>query len=220
MDSRAKAMEDLDLIRKMMERGGKFTAISGRGIAISGVIGLAGAAATGLLLRSVVLAGPTLGASDTDILPLVSRLAAIWAVVLLAALAVNFFYIHQKARRMGYSMGSGIARRLYYAAGPALCAGGVLTLYLMQRRQLDAIPGAWLLCYGLAVIAGSGVSIAALRIMGGFVLVLGAATLLFAPQWGLIALGLGFGVAHVVFGLAIGRGGRAPEASGAEADQS
>ena len=188
-----------------MDRGGKFTAISGRGMALSGLFGLLGAVATGMLLGSGRLAGPRLGATEAALLPLISKITAIWATVLIAALAASFIYIRQKAKRLGYSLRWGIARRLYYAALPALCAGGVLTLYFIKSRQLDSIPGAWLVCYGLAVMAGSTVSIAALRLMGGCFLALGAVALLFTPEWGLVALGLGFGLTHIIFGIAIER---------------
>ncbi len=83
MDQRAIAAENLELIRKMMGSGGRFTAISG--LALSGLVDLAGA---------------------------------------------------------------------------------VFTIYFLRTNQLHSIPGAWLACYGLAVIAGSAVSLAALRLMG------------------------------------------------------
>ncbi len=214
MDERAIAAENLELIRKMMERGGRFTAISGLGIALSGVVGAAGVVATAFLIRSPTLPGIlTLGPLSrfslliTPSTPFLRRpmqeVIVVWSVVLLAALAINYIFIRRKARRLGYSLRFGVARRFYYAVFPALFAGAVFTFYFLHTRQLESIPGAWLICYGLAVISGSAVSLAALRLMGSCFLLLGAVTLLFVPAWGPVALGLGFGFTHIIFGIVI-----------------
>jgi hypothetical protein len=86
---------------------------------------------------------------------------------------------------------------------PAMAAGGVLTAVLFRAGEFGFLPGAWMLLYGAGVVAGGSASVRVVPLMGGCFMALGAATLLAAGMPRDIALAVGFGGVHIVFGTII-----------------
>jgi hypothetical protein len=88
---------------------------------------------------------------------------------------------------------------------PPALAGIVLTLALWRWEATGLIPGAWLLLYGVAVVAGGTFSVRVVPLMGVCFMVLGALGLLLAPGSGNALMAVGFGGLHIVFGILIAR---------------
>lgn len=127
---------------------------------------------------------------------------SIWLPEAFVALAISGAANAAKARRLGVPLWSGSFRKLMWGLAPALMAGALLTLALIDQGARIVIPGMWLAVYGAGAAAGGMFSVRALRWMGLTVLGLGGAALL-APHLGLAMMALGFGAVHVVFGLDI-----------------
>ena len=180
------ALESLRVIRDAMERAGAFTAVPGWGTVWIGATALAAAAAA---------------ARTPD--------AAWWLAVWLAEAAVagtiSAVTIGTKARRVGLSLRSAVARKFALAFLPALVAGAIMTWFLAAHGLGGALPGTWLLCYGAAVAAGGAFSVRIVPLMGLSFMALGIAALAAPPGWGDAFLGAGFGGLHLGFGLAIAR---------------
>jgi hypothetical protein len=84
-------------------------------------------------------------------------------------------------------------------------AGIVLTAALWQAGATELVPGAWLLLYGVAVVAGGTFSVRVVPLMGVCFMVLGTISLLVGSGSGNTLLALGFGGLHLVFGSIIAR---------------
>jgi hypothetical protein len=180
-------MEDLRFIRQTMENGNAFTAVPGWGGVGMGVTALAAAAiAAGRATPEAWL--------------------GVWAAEAVVAAGIGAWAIERKARRVGLPVLSGTGRKVLLGFTPPALAGIVLTAALWQAGAIGLIPGAWLLLYGVAVVAGGTFSVRVVPLMGVCFMTLGILALLLLPDAGNTLLALGFGGLHVVFGAIIARG--------------
>ncbi|MDF1504434.1 hypothetical protein [Roseisolibacter sp. H3M3-2] len=183
----ARAMDNLSFIRSTMERAAGVTAVSGWGMAATGVVG----AAAGLLAPR---------APDPA-----SRLI-VWLVAAPIALTASVVGAVWKAHREGdLPTLTGAARKLALAFLPPMCAGALLTLALWRADAMALLPAVWLLLYGTAVAAAGAFSVRAVPAMGAAFLALGAVAVLGPAAWGDALLLAGFGGLHLVFGPYIAR---------------
>ena len=181
-----RAMEDLRFIRRTMENGNTFTAVPGWGGVGMGITALAAAA----IAAGRATPEGWLGA---------------WAAEAVVAAGIGAWAVASKARRVGLPVLSGTGRKVLLGFTPAALAGIVLTVALWQAGAIRLIPGAWLLLYGVAVVAGGTFSVRVVPLMGVCFMALGALALLLMPDAGDTLMALGFGGLHVVFGVYIAR---------------
>jgi len=181
-----RAIADLRFIRETLATATAFTALSGLGFVAIGI--------------GALLAFGIAGRMDDP----VSRLA-VWVADAALSVGIGAVSSAWKARRLGQSLLSGPMRKFLMGLAPAILAGAVLTGAALQWGAIDRLPAVWLLLYGCGLIAAGAFSVAAVPIMGGGFLLLGA-TAAFAPAaWGQALLASGFAGLHVVFGLLIAR---------------
>ncbi len=177
------AERNLQFIRETMERSTRFTAVSGTGGILMGSVGLTAAALARLQA------------------PGSRAWIAIWLVAAAVAAPIGGWAMWRKSRRTGVPLAGVPARKFALCFFPVVVAGVVLT-WTLVRLAPEVLPAAWLSLYGAAVMAGGAFSVPALPAMGAGFLVLGAVAGLF-PATGNLALGLGFGVLQVGFGVYI-----------------
>ncbi len=180
------AADQLAFIRDTMVRAGRFTSVSGVGMIVSGVLGS----------TASVLTPRTTTPEERLVLWLGAAAVAIPLVLIAMA---------RKARRSGQSLRTGPARTFALAFVPALVAGALLTAALVRAAAWDLLPGAWLTCYGAAVVSGGAFSVRAVPIFGALLLAIGAAALLLPAVTHIWLLGTGFGALHLLFGFFIAR---------------
>ena len=180
-----RAMDDLRYIRRTMERGQAFTAVPGWGGVAMGMTALAAA----------VIAW---GRSDPD------AWLTVWLVEAAVAVAVGVTAIRAKARRSGTSILTGAGRKFLLSFLPAATAGVILTGALWRAQAYDLMPGAWLLVYGVSVVAAGTFSVRIVPVMGLAFMALGTVAL-FAPGPPDLWLAAGFGGLHIGFGAVIAR---------------
>lgn len=178
-----RAMDNLQYIRKTMERSSAFTAVSGGALVLMGAVALV---AWGLS-RDVSL----------------DRWVAVWMSAAAFAIVIATSATAWKARRSGEPLLRGPGRKLILGVMPALAVGGLLTLPLHEAGQTALLPSVWLLLYGTAVTSGGVFSVRTIPVMGLCFLAMGAAALLSPPEWAGAYMAAGFGGLHVVFGLII-----------------
>ncbi len=193
-----RAIDNLRFIRETMERAGTFTALSGQGIALTGVIALV----------AYGVAGPELGSP---------RWLATWISAATAAFVVSATLTLRKASASDTTLSGALGRKLALAFFPALVAGAVITAVALRAGWFVALPGLWLITYGAAVMAGGALSAPIIPVMGASFMAVGAVALgapvVLATAWteparamllnGLMAAG--FGGLHLAFGWAIAR---------------
>lgn len=180
--ARQQAEETLAYIRQTMESASTFTAVSGWGLVGVGGIGL--------------LASWLAWAAGTP------ALLVVWIPAALVAVAVSAVSNATKARRLEVPLWTGSLRKMVWGLAPALAAGAFLTQALVAQDAPHLLPGTWLALYGAGVTASGTFSVRAVRWMGLTMLALGAVALL-QSDFGLVLLAVGFGGAHVAFGLYI-----------------
>lgn len=87
---------------------------------------------------------------------------------------------------------------------PSIFGGAVLTAVQWSYGNLHAIPGTWLLLYGCALVAASVATTRTIGIMGASFIGLGVLAFLLPDHLQMLALGVGFGGLHILFGFLIG----------------
>ena len=191
-------MQDLSFIRRTMEGASAFTDVPGWGLTLIG----ASAIATSIVAARSDTAGGWL---------------TTWLAEAVVGAVLGFGAMWQKMRRRGprtdRPMLSTPARKFLFGFWPAMAAGAVLTAALVDPRGLwspagvlpAALPGIWLLLYGVAITTAGASSVRAVPIMGAGFMLLGAIALLWPGASGDLLLGLGFGVWQIAFGVYIAR---------------
>lgn len=180
------AEENLQFIRRTMERSSTFTAVPGLGGVGMGVIGLVGA----------VVAAPQTSSE---------RWLAVWLATATLAFVVGVATMWRKAARVGAPITGAVGRRFATSLAAPLVAGAALTWGVWTRGDVALIPSIWLLLYGTGVLTGGVFTVAAVRLVGLSFMALGVAALVTPPAWGNVWLGTGFGGLQLVFGLYIAR---------------
>ena len=180
------AEENLQFIRRTMERSSTFTAVPGLGGAAMGAIGLAAA----------ILAANQRSAE---------RWLVVWLLAAALALGIGVTTMWRKAARLGAALAGAVGRRFAMSLAAPLVAGAALTWGLWMNGHWTLMPAVWLLLYGTGVLVGGVFSVAAVRLLGVAFMALGVGALVTPPAWGNVWLGTGFGGLQLVFGLYIAR---------------
>jgi len=180
-----RAIDDLQYIRRTMERSSAFTAVSGGALVLMGAVALV---AWGLT-RSV----------DPN------TWVTIWMVSAVVAVGIATVATARKAHEVGEPLLQGPGKKLILGVLPALLVGGLLTFPLHGAGQTALLPGVWLSLYGTAVTSGGVFSVRTIPVMGLCFLALGAGALLAPAAWGGAFMAAGFGGLHVIFGLVVAR---------------
>ena len=187
-----RAADNLRFIRDTMSRAAEFTAVPGWGGVAMGVTALA----------TAWLAGP-----PRDDFPVDGWGTWInwWMGDAAVAILIGLVAMAYKARRAGMPLAGAQTRRFALAFLPALAAGAVLTLVLVDEHLTRRLPGLWLLLYGAAVTSGGALSVRVVPLLGAACMMLGVAAFASPPAWGHVYMAAGFGVLQIVFGIVIGR---------------
>ena len=179
-------MDNLRYIRETMERSQSFTAVSGAGGILMGLVALG---ATFVAVRAETVAG----------------WVTVWMTAAVLSLGIAVVALTVKARAAGGPLLAGAGRKFAWNLTPPLLVGGLLTLAMTQAGAADLLPGVWLLLYGTGVVTGGAFSVRVVPLMGLTFMLVGAAALFAPPAWGNLFMAGGFGVIHIVFGAVIWR---------------
>ncbi len=134
-------MADLAEVRGRLANVQRFDGVSGTAAIASGVVALLAGAVQAATVPDPVSAG----ARQTYI--------AIWLTCLGLALAINYGAILAwRARNRGVQAGVQF-RTVGMSILPAIAAGGVVTLALVQRGLDELLPGMWCATYALGLFA-------------------------------------------------------------------
>lgn len=178
-----------------------------RSIEMSGSLAVPGMA--GVVMGSIGLLA-ALAASAPQWAPL---WPSIWMFAGATAFLVGGALMARETALSGHARYLGPVRKFLLCLCPTLFAGVLLTAVLWHAGMIDLLPGTWLLLYGCAVLSASTVTIPStmrlIAIMGALFVVLGSLAFLLPAPTHTFILGIGFGALHIVFGILVGRRGRA-----------
>ena len=186
-----KEIQDLAMIRSIMERSTKFLSLSGLSGIAAGVYALLGATvAFPIVYRDGKLA---------EDLPIAS-LAIIGLVVATASILSGLWINHRRAIRAGHrSLGPAAKRLAYYFGVPLLCGAAVVCILLHYQIYL-LVPSTMLVFYGVAVFVASNFTFSSVQYLGLAFIVTGLICAFF-PGYGLYFWAFGFGMLHIIYGF-------------------
>ncbi|MCD8176519.1 MAG: hypothetical protein LUE98_03465 [Tannerellaceae bacterium] len=204
-----KQLEDIKLIREMMERSSKFVSLSGLSGIIAGLIALSG---TGLALymfshpetfdifrcenREYLIKGYARAE--------VMAMFTIGCIMLVVCLLIGVCFSYRKSRLLNQTFINKTSLRVLYHMAIPLATGGIVTLLLVPNILLALAMT--LIFYGLALFNVSKFTYDEIHYLGLTEIILGvvslSVTMLVNPdiKIALIFWGIGFGICHIIYG--------------------
>ncbi|MGB8191906.1 MAG: hypothetical protein WCF67_08310 [Chitinophagaceae bacterium] len=192
---------DIAEIRSMMERSSKFLSLSGLAGVFAGIYALSGA----FIAYKILDFNPrdTVYSSTPGSLPAgLMNVILTGVAVLVLAITTAILLSYRKANKKGERLWNDIARRVVVSMAVPLAAGGLLILIFIFNGLIGFIIPFTLLFYGLALFNASNFTYTEVKTLGLIEIGLGLISAAFI-EYGLAFWALGFGVAHIIYGIYI-----------------
>ncbi len=206
MSTTAAALENLRIIRSLMEKAHIYRAVSAPAALTGGLLALAAAAWP--VQHALANKGETVMCEPCFL--------ATWLVILGIASALNVFLLAKEAASRSQPFVSEGMRMALRAFAPPMLVGGCVGIGLIVfLHNLTLAALIWVLCYGLALLSTSGFSPRSLVRLGWAFVIAGLVLFLVwaansdvrllssdeAPAS--LVMGLTFGLLHVIYALAV-----------------
>jgi predicted lysophospholipase L1 biosynthesis ABC-type transport system permease subunit len=183
-----KQLEDLKAIREMMEKSSKFLSLSGLSGVMAGVTAIAGAAVAYFYI---------LGQARTVAVPML-----IIDALLTLAISISFGIVFsaRKAKKSKLKFVNSVTLKIAYTLAIPLATGGILSLILIYRDQIELVAAITLIFYGLGLVHASKYTLDEIHYLGITEIILGILAAIFLYH-GIIFWTIGFGLCHIIYGL-------------------
>jgi hypothetical protein len=203
MDKKISYLEDLKIIRKVMEDSSRFLTLSGLSGIFAGIFALTGAAiAYFIILKNGTIHYDeyfrSLSIKETNVLRF--QLIADGSVVLLLAIGAALFFSIRKAKRTGVKIWTSVSKRMLINLLIPLVTGAVFILALFIHNHTGMIVPCMLLFYGLALVNAGKFTFNEIFYLGLFEIITGLFSAFF-PAFGIFFWAFGFGILHITYGL-------------------
>lgn len=206
MKNDLKSIEDIKAIRKIMEESSRFLSLSGLSGVFAGVTAIAGAIVAYFLILSgsIHYDGYLRDLFTDETFSEGWQLVADAAIVLLFSVLFAFYFSAKKAKRDGKYFLTPISKRLLINLLIPLAAGGVFVIALLIQNYIELIIPSFLIFYGLALVHAGKFTFGEIFYLGILEIITGLLSA-FVPGWGMIFWIIGFGILHIIYGLAMYR---------------
>ena len=206
MNKQQEQLETLREIRSLMEQSSRFLSLSGLSGVVAGLAAIAGVTAVYFFLDIPLfepgyyrLATDEFGAPKPGFF---KTLLGSAAVVLAIALIAAGWLASRKAKKAGLPFWDATAKRMLGNLLLPLAMGGIFCMILLLQGLVALVPPATMLFYGLAMVNASKYTLNDIRFLGISVIITGLVATA-VPDYGLLFWGFGFGVLHIVYGIAM-----------------
>ena len=196
-------LEDIKVIKKIMEESSRFLSLSGLSGIVAGLLALAGAVVANLIITGTSMSEEWYSvpftadpAGHTAVMLLFADMGA----VLVLSLAAAIFFSSRKARKSGHNAWTPVTRRMLASLLLPLVTGGLFILITLSRVPANITVASTLIFYGLAVISAGKFTFGEIHWLGVLEVMTGLICLLL-PQWSVLIWAIGFGVIHIGYGL-------------------
>lgn len=187
-------IDDIKVIREMMERSSKALTLSGLSGVIAGIFAIAGAAfAYFYLLRD-----PSL--TDYNWRQELMILFADAMIVLLASIGAGFYLSWRKAKKNNLPFFNKVMMRTIYNLAIPLVTGGIFCIIFLLKGDIRMVIAGTLIFYGLALVNASKYTFTEVHYLGLTEIALGLTAAIF-QRYGLVFWTIGFGVCHILYGF-------------------
>jgi uncharacterized membrane protein (UPF0182 family) len=206
MSEQQQSLEDLQHIKRMMERSGRFISLSGLSGVMAGLCALAGA---WFAHDIIVSSGGPSGMSriyrrdyDLDTVQefMGSKLFMIAILTFISALVLAFLFTYLRSKKSEVPMWGTASRRLLVAVAVPMIAGGFYLLREIQIGNYGLIAPGSLIFYGLALVNASKFTLGEIKYLGYCQIILGIINC-WVIGYGLYFWAIGFGVLHIIYGI-------------------
>jgi hypothetical protein len=207
MKNDSKSIEDIKTIRKLMEESSRFLSLSGLSGIFAGVTAIAGALVAYFFILdkwSIRFDEYLRGLPEKEALSIGWQLLADAAIVLVLSILFSVYFSIKKARSDGKNFWTPVSKRLLISLLIPLAAGGVFIIALLFQNNFSLIVPCFLIFYGLALVNAGKFTLGEIFYLGILEIITGLVSA-FIPGWGLISWIFGFGLLHIIYGLAMYR---------------
>jgi len=207
MENQSEYIEDLRVIKKVMEESSRFLSLSGLSGLFAGLIALAGVLTAVLVFfdgRFLLQGGYFAEQTAESLLQLKIRLSVLALMVLILALGVSLWFSYRKSVRKGLSMWTPVSKRLLINLMVPLVTGGLLIVIFYFQYQWQLVIPSMLIFYGLALVGAGKFTYNDVFYLGLMEIITGIASVIF-PVYGILFWCFGFGLLHIIYGLLLYR---------------
>lgn len=205
MNDHQQSLEDLQHIKKMMERSSRFISLSGLSGISAGTCALIGAAIAKpyvmgqkeIVINEEVAIVQAL-ANDYRII-LNTYLFWIAAATFIAAFTSAFIFTFIKSKKEGTLIWSASSKRLMINVCIPIIVGGIFLFRMLKFEAFGLIAPGCLIFYGLGLVNASKYTLVEIRYLGYIQIILGLVGLWFIG-YGLYFWAVGFGIMHILYG--------------------
>jgi hypothetical protein len=206
MSNQQQSLEDLQHIKKMMEKSSRFISLSGLSGISAGLCALIGAwiahpyvfGQKDFIMNTEAAIAQAMS-NDYSII-LNTYLFWIAAATFVAAFASAFFFTFIKSKKDGTPLWGNTAKRLMINVSIPIAVGGLFLFRMMHYGTFGLVAPGCLIFYGLGLINASKYTLDEIRYLGYFQIVIGIVNLWFVG-YGLYFWAMGFGVMHILYGM-------------------
>jgi hypothetical protein len=197
-------LQDVKDIRRLMERSSRFISLSGLSGVAAGIFALVGAGIARYIIFDAYYAEYNTRQyfNATDFAKLKIQLLGLAAAVFAAAFLSAFYFTWRKSNQQGRSLWDHTSRRLFWNTVIPVTAGGLFILGMLQYDDWRFVAPASLIFYGLALVNASKYTLTDIRYLGYCEIIVGLVNMQFIG-YGLYFWALGFGVLHIIYGVAM-----------------
>ena len=201
MISEQQPLEDLQHIKRMMERSSRFISLSGFSGIAAGVCALAGAWFANKKINCWVKGDCTLGGLlDMGGIKLLNDLLWIATLTFIGAFISAFFFTYLRSKKNKVPMWGTATIRLFWNTVIPITVGAIFLIRMMQLGEYELVAPGCLIFYGLALVNASKYTLGEIRYLGYGQLALGIMNLC-NTGYGLYFWAMGFGVLHIIYGV-------------------
>lgn len=201
------SIEDIKAIRKLMEESSRFLSLTGLSGIFAGLTAIAGA----LVAYFFILDNGTINfdeylrsLSAEESISVKWKLIADAALVLLLSVVFSLCLSMRKAKKDGKNFWTPSSRRLLINLLIPLITGGVFIFVLLSQDQIQLIVPCFLIFYGLSLVNAGKFTFGEIFYLGILEIITGLISA-FVPGGGMIFWILGFGILHIIYGIAMYR---------------
>ncbi len=184
----------------MMERSSRFISLSGFSGIIVGICALLGAFIANQRINTYFLNEYSNSIACPSCLK--RDLIVIAIIVFITALVTATLFTFFKSKKASIPIWGTAARRLLWNTMLPMVAGGFFLWRMMELNQYDLIASGCLIFYGLALVNGSKYTLGEVKYLGYAEIILGIINL-WMIRSGLLFWAIGFGVFHIIYGVAM-----------------
>lgn len=208
MTDQQQSLEELQHIKRMMERSSRFISLSGLSGVMAGLCALVGAWFAYDVINPSGLSSFDARTYHRDYsLDTVKdymghRLFTIAVATFISALVLAFIFTYLRSKKSGVPIWGTASRRLLVAVAIPMIAGGFYLLREIQVGNYGLIAPGSLIFYGLALVNAGKFTLGEIRFLGYSQIILGIINC-WMLGYGLYFWAIGFGLMHIVYGIAM-----------------